>query len=69
MQNKNDIGRAFEDLKDFMYKTYNGRLCERNNGGWKVGKNWYPTWEDCCYGIDKSLREFNELIKIQNPQS
>jgi hypothetical protein len=70
MMNKNDLGKAFEDFKRYVFQRYNGTIIRPENGGWFVPslKGWYPTYDDACYGIDKNRRELLELIKMQNPQ-
>lgn len=66
MSNKNDLGRAMNDLTGWLYKKYNGVLVERSGSGYKVGERYYPSWEDTIRGIDERRKEFQDLIKRQN---
>jgi hypothetical protein len=69
MTNKNDLGAAWKSLTGWLYKRYNGVLVERSGTGFKVGERYYPTWEEVIEGIDRRRKEFQELIKKQNPQT
>lgn len=67
MQNNTNIGKAFNDLMNDTFVRYSGCLIEivdKNN--FKVGERKYPTLEDAKYGIDKSFREWGNIIKQQN---
>lgn len=70
MPNKNDIGKAFETLKSWIFRKHNGVLLMRKNTGWQIydTNRWHPTWEDAVKDVDERRRQVVELIKKQNRQ-
>lgn len=64
---RGDLGKAFESLKGWMFKNYNGVLIERVKEGFKVGDKVFDTIDLVKIYIDKRRKEFQELIKKQNP--
>lgn len=64
---RGDISKAFEDLKNWVFKKYNGVLIERVKEGFKIGDHIFTTWDATVKFIDERRKEFQELIKKQNP--
>lgn len=62
-----DLNKAFTDLKNWMFMRYNGILIERVKGGFKVGEDIFTTADQVKNFIDERRKNFQDLIKKQNP--
>ena len=63
MQNKNDLGRAMNDLTKSIFFRHNGILVERSGSGFKVGDKYYPTLEDMNKGMDEVRKIIYKSIR------
>jgi hypothetical protein len=63
MPNKNDLGRAFNDLVESIFIKYNGIWVEKCGGGFKVGDTFYPTWDDMVKGRNEIRKIIYKSIK------
>jgi hypothetical protein len=62
-----DFNKSFDNLVNFMYHRYRGYLCERANGGYIWGDNWYSSREGVEKAIDKECEDWgNRIIAQQN---
>lgn len=62
-----DLNKAFTDLKNWVFMRYNGILIERVRDGFKVGERVFTTADQVKKFIDERRKEFQNLIKKQNP--
>lgn len=61
-----DLNKSFETLVNNIYHRYRGCLCERANGGYIWGNNWYSSREGVEEAIDKECKEWNNIIIEKN---